>query len=1095
MSIWQSVVRSVSRVSAVLLFGTALSYGAAPVAPNRYTLILEDPPVSDRYHSRTQLDSIEARNYRQQVEARQQSLRAELAARNFQVTGSVSTLLNAIFVMAPKERVAELRSLPGVKAVVPQRLYKANLNRATTLLNAPAAWTALGGAQNAGAGMKIGILDTGIEQTNAAFQDSALKPPAGFPVCNVPNCAAYTNNKVIVARSYVSILAAGTDPKNPAADSRPDDYSPRDRVGHGTATASCAAGESTLTPAGLTISGMAPKAFLGNYKIFGSPTVNDGASDAAIIQALEDALNDHMDVASMSIGGPAFTGPLDTGAACGNPAGVACDLVPQTIEKAVPAGMVVVVAAGNDGDGQASVNSPVFNTIESPGDSPSAIAVGATTNSHYMSEGVEVPGPGVPTNLQAISGALGDGVFPGGAVQSPLIDVSQLGDSGLACAALPAGSLNGAFALIERGNCTFLSKVLNAQNAGATGVIFYMADQSTLIVPGNLSSTNIPSIIISNSDGVALKTFIDGNPRHNVMIDIAAFEQRKNSFNELAFFSSLGPSVGDNALKPELVAVGGSDGFFTDMYMAGQTYDPLGFFYTSNGFVAGSGTSFATPLVAGAAALVKQAHPSFNAADIKSALVNTASSAVTADEQGDSTGVQSIGAGLLDANAALQTTVTVNPSTVSFGLANTVPISKALQVFNRGSASVNLTLAVAPASSSSKATVAVDKTSLTLAAGASATINVTLSGATPSAGSYSGAITVTGGPVPLHVPYLFLVGDGASANLTALAGDGNDGTVGQVIPDGVVAIKLIDQYGVPIAGVPVTFNPSNGASVQNADAQTDAYGIATAQATLGSSPGTYNFNVSAGGLSWDFQDFARLVPAISPNGIVNAASFESGKPVAPGSYVSIFGSNLSDVTDSETSLILPLSLDLVMVSFDAPAAKISAPGHMIFVSPGQVNIQVPWELQGQTSAQVKDMVDFSYSNIVSLPLADYAPAFFEIGGGNVAALDTSFKVIGSSNPAQQGQLVQLYANGLGPVTNQPATGDPAPSSPLATCKGTASVTIGGKNAPVGFCGLAPGFPALYQVNVTVPAGLTSGANSISVSIGGQTSKTSSIMVK
>ena len=1064
-------------------------------APNRYALILEDPPVSDRFASRTELDSASARTYRQQIEVKQQLLRKELATRNFQVTGSVSTLLNAIFVLSPKERLAELRALPGVTAVVPQRRYKANLNRATQLLNAPAAWTALGGVQNAGAGMRIGILDTGIEQTSAVFQDSALKPPTGFPVCNVPNCSLYTNNKVIVARSYVSILAAGSDPNNPAADSRPDDYSPRDRVGHGTATASCAAGENTSTPAGLTISGMAPKAFLGNYKIFGSPNVNDGAADDGIIQALEDALNDHMDVASLSIGAPAFTGPLDTGSVCGNPSGIACDLVPPVIEKLTAAGLVVVVAAGNDGDGFESVNAPVFNTIETPGDSPSAIAVGATTNSHFMSEGVEVPGSGVPSNLQLISGALGDGPFPGGAVQSPLRDITQLGDSsGLGCSAFPAGSLSGAFALIERGSCTFLTKVLNAQNAGATGVIFYMADQSSLIAPGNLSSTDIPSIIISNNDGVALKTFIDANPAHNVAIDVAAFEQTKTG-NDLAFFSSLGPSVGDNLLKPEIVATGGSDGSFTDMYMAGQTLDPLGFFYTSNGFVAGSGTSFATPLVAGAAALVKQAHPGFNAADIKSALVNTASQVVTSDEAGDSVSAQSVGSGLLDAGSALKTTVTVNPATISFGLANTVPISKAVQVFNRGSASVTLTLAVAPVNASAKASVSVDKTSLTLAAGASATVNVSLTGSTPSAGSYSGAVTITGGAVPLRVPYLFLAGDGASANLTALAGDGNDGTVGQDVPDGVVAIKLIDQYGVPIPNIPVTFSPSRGASVKNADAMTNAYGIATAEAVLGSTPGTYDFNVNAGGLSWDFLDTARLVPSISTNGVVNAASFEAGKAVAPGSYVSVFGNNLSDTTDSETSLVLPLTLGFAMVSWDVPSAKISAAGRMIFVSPGQVNVQVPWELQGQTSAQVKDFIDFTYGNVVTVALSDYAPAFFEIGGGNVAALDGSFKVIGASNLAVQGQPVQLFANALGPVTNQPATGDPALTSPLSMCKGTAVVTIGGKNAPVGFCGLAPGFPALYQVNATVPTGLTSGANSITVAIGGQTSKTSSIMVK
>jgi minor extracellular serine protease Vpr len=1059
----------------------------------RYALILDDPPVSERFAAGEARESLVARSYRQQVEARQQALRTELNTRAIQITGSVSTLLNAVFVMSPPDRVDELKTLPGVKGVVALRTRHLSLNRATQLMNAPAAWNAVGGMQNAGAGMKIAILDTGIDQNHPAFQDSSLKAPAGFPSCNVPNCSSFTNNKVIVARSYVSILAAGSDPNNPAADSRPDDYSPRDRVGHGSATASCAAAAPTTGPAQIAIVGMAPKAYLGNYKIFGSPKLNDFATDDAIIQALEDALNDRMDVASLSVGGPAFTGPLDTGAACGNAAGVPCDLVPPVVESAVKAGMVVVIAAGNDGDGASSVGGPALNTIESPGDAPSAITVGATTSSHYMTEGIEIPGNTVPSNLQRVNGLIGNGTFPVGAIAGSLLDVTQLGDNGLACSTLPAGSLNGAFALILSGGCKAITKAINAQNAGAQGVIIYLADQSTLTRPAGVSSAFIPVIQISNSDGVALKSFINANAGRTAFIDPAAFEQEKTSFNELAFFSSLGPTTGDNALKPDLVAVGGSDNYFSDIYTAAQRYDILGDLYSANGYQAASGTSFSTPLVAGAAALIKQAHPNFTAAQIKSALVNTATQDVTSDEEGDAVGVRELGAGKLDAGAALQINVTANPATISFGLANTLPITKQVQVVNSGASSVSLSLSVATYLSSASANVAIDKTSLTLAAGASATVNVTLSGTKPSPGSYSGAISITGGTVPIRVPYLFLVGNGVVDNLTSLAGDGFDGTVGQIIPDGVLAIKLVDQFGVPVSGKQVSFSSNNG-TIKNADPQTDAYGIATAQAVLGSQPGAYSFRVLASGLSWVYDGSARAVPTISAGGIVNGASFEAGKPVAPGSYVSIFGSNLSDFTDFATTSILPLVIDFASVSFDVPSAKISVPGRLIFISPGQVNVQVPWELQGQSQAQVKMTINFSYGNVIALALSDYAPAFFESSGA-VAALDAKFSAITAGNPARQGQAVQLFANGLGPLNNQPATGDPAVASPLATCKSVPTVMIGGKNAVGSFCGLAPGFPGLYQVNVTVPTGLTPGVNPITLAIGGQTSKSSTIQVQ
>jgi minor extracellular serine protease Vpr len=1081
-----------SRYLSIALLLVSASF--AQTIPNRYALILDDPPVTNRFASRSELDSSSARAYRQQIEARQQAVRDALAARNIPVTSSASTVLNAIFVTAPKDRLAELQNLPGVKGVVPIRRYRLKLNRATQLVNAQAAWNSFGGMQNAGAGMKIAIIDTGIDQTHPAFQDSSLKPPAGFPVCNVSNCAAFTNNKVIVARSYVPLLAAPSDPKNPAADSRPDDYSPRDRQGHGTATASCAAAVSTSTPAQLTISGVAPKAFLGNYKIFGSPGVNDGASDESIIQAFEDALADHMDVASLSVGGAAFTGPLDTGAACGQPANVPCDLVPPVIENVVKAGMVVVVAAGNDGDGAFSANAPAFGTIESPGDAPSAITVGATTSSHFMSEGVEVPGAGVPSNLQRIAGILGNGPIPIGAVAAGLIDVTQLGDSGLACSALPAGSLGGAFVLIERGTCNFSVKVVNAQNAGAQGVIFYMADQSAPVAPGGLGNTFIPSIMISNADGVSLKTFIGSKPGQTAFIDSAAFEQNKSPVNTLAFFSSLGPSLGDNAIKPEIVAVGGSEQFNSDLYMPAQSYDFQGILYSANRYAAASGTSFSTPLVAGAAALVKQAHPNFTAKQIRSALINTASHDVTVDEQSDPATVQSQGAGKLDVNAAVQTTVTVDPPTLSFGVPAALPVTKALVITNNGSAAVNLSLSVAPAPATGPA-VTLSTSTLSLAPGALAPVSVTVSGSTPAPAAFTGAVTIQGGPVPLSIPYMFFSPSGISNNLTALSGNGFDGTVGQVIPDGNIAIQLIDQFGIPVAGSRVTFTSAiGGGTIQSADTQTNAYGIAAAVPVLGSNTGRYDFTATADGLSWDFAGNARAVPNIFANGITNGASFEGGKPVAPGSYVSVFGSGLSDVTDSTPTAILPLNLDLAMVSFDVPAAKISVPGRMLFVSPGQLNIQVPWELQGQTSALVKSIIDFSYGNIYTLALSDYAPAFFEIAG-SVAARDAAGGIITTGNPASAGQTIQIYANGLGPVSNQPATGDPAPASPLAQCKSTAQVQIGNKSATVGFCGLAPGFPALYQLNVTVPSGLASGPNPITVAIGGQTSRASSLPVK
>jgi len=1070
---------------------TTSATAAARFASGRYALILEDPPVSTQYASRDTLQSVPAQTMRQQIQARQQVLRTELVSRRFAVTGSVQTLLNAIFVVAPPDREAELKALPGVKAVVPLRRYRLNLNRAVELVNAPGAWNGLGGVQNAGSGIKIAIIDTGIDQTHPAFQDSSLAMPAGFPICSGSDCG-FTSNKVIVARSYVSQLAAGTS-TDPAATSRPDDYSPRDRIGHGTAVASCAAG---VTNTGLlTITGVAPKAYLGNYKIFGSPELNDFSSDDVIVQALEDALHDGMDIASLSLGGPALSGPLDSGAICGNPSGVPCDVAAQAVENAVAAGMTVVTAAGNEGDTGYDYSSgyPTYNTIGSPGTAPSAIAVGATTNSHVFVQSVRLPGTDVPSGLEQIAAYFGDGVVPTSPLTAPLRDVARLGNDGLACTALASGSLTGAIALIERGSCYFADKVTYAQMAGAVGVIFYMADQSAPFPPGGLSGTGIPAAMISNADGLSLKSFLVSHPGHSATLDPAGMEQDTSSYNLLAGFSSLGPATG-GGLKPDLVAVG------TQMYMATQHYDLFGEMYSTDGYTVADGTSFSTPLVSGAAALVKQANPAFTPAQIRSALINTATQDVPSDDSGNVVTVQSIGAGKLDAGAAVKATVTANPATVSFGVLTTasLPLTTQLQIVNSGASSASLSLAVAPGTSGGLTPVLGTK-SLSLAGGASSTVSVTLSGTRPSAGSYSGAITIQGQNVSLRVPYLYLVGNGKPNDLLPLAGSFT-GTVGQSDPDGIIAIGLIDPYGVPVAGAAVSFQAIDGGAFLAADTVTDANGIAAAQPVLGVYPGSYTFTVTAsagtaGTLGFQFSGLARLTPTINPSGIVNGASFASGKAIAPGSYISLFGTSLSDVEDWTPSAFLPLALDYVSVSFDVPSAGLSLPGRLLYVSPLQVNVQVPWELQGQTSAKVKVTIDTAYGNLYTLSLADYSPAFFEVTTGVAAALDSSNNIIGAGNPAQRGQSVQLFANGLGPVTNQPATGEPAVASPLSETTTVPVVTIGSATAPVSFYGLAPGFAGLYQINATVPATLAAGTYPIAISIGGVTSPSSTITIR
>ncbi|MCL5745007.1 MAG: hypothetical protein M1541_13960, partial [Acidobacteria bacterium] len=167
----------------------------------RWALILEDPGVAATVAGTSNsLRTAAATPVSARIAAAQRKLRAALAERNFVVTGAVQILMNAVFVEAAPGRVSTLRSLPGVRNVVPLRRLRQKLNTAIDLVNVRGAWSAVGGMQNAGAGVKIGVIDTGIDQNHPAFLDGSLAPPAGFPKCSGDDCK-YTNKAEILAKS------------------------------------------------------------------------------------------------------------------------------------------------------------------------------------------------------------------------------------------------------------------------------------------------------------------------------------------------------------------------------------------------------------------------------------------------------------------------------------------------------------------------------------------------------------------------------------------------------------------------------------------------------------------------------------------------------------------------------------------------------------------------------------------------------------------------------------------------------------------------------------------------------------------------------
>jgi uncharacterized protein (TIGR03437 family) len=237
-------------------------------------------------------------------------------------------------------------------------------------------------------------------------------------------------------------------------------------------------------------------------------------------------------------------------------------------------------------------------------------------------------------------------------------------------------------------------------------------------------------------------------------------------------------------------------------------------------------------------------------------------------------------------------------------------------------------------------------------------------------------------------------------------------------------------------------------------------------------------------------------PAINQGGTVNLAT--SVAPVVAGSLAAVYGTNLSSGQASFTTMPLPHSLE--GSSFEIAGRDVP----LVFVSPGQVNLQIPWELAGAQQASIAATVSGQDSSPQTVSLAAFAPGIFtldEQGTGQGAILIAPTAVLAGpqgsgSQPVGKGDYISIFCTGLGAVSNRPATGAAAGSDPLSRTEATPTVTIGGVAALVTYSGLAPGFAGLYQVNVQVPMAAPSGGTvAVAMKIGGIVSNTVTIAVQ
>jgi subtilisin family serine protease len=646
-------------------------------------------------------NSTTVKSYRAQLSAQRNQFKQWLQtnAPKAKITGQYDISLNAVAVQLNGTKLSLLGTAPMVQHVEYEGLYyptgDPTVDPDLTLINAFNAWDAVGGAANAGAGVKVAILDTGIDITHACFND------AGYPAHTQLGNKAFTNNKVIVAKVF--------NMKTPSRG-----YTPEALQEHGThvaGTVACnyntpASVDGVAIPHG--ISGVAPAALLGNYNIFPGDVTNAHSED--ILNALEAAYADGMDVANMSLGGGA--------------SGIQ-DLLTMAVNDLDQANMVVAVAAGNSGPGH--------YTVESPGSAARALTAGAATVGHFI-------GTPITVDNVAYASASGDFATVSSDLTAPLSVPASNTTLGLndACSAFPAGSLASKIALVTRGTCSFSAKIRNAQDAGAAAVVVAnnaAGDPIAMGQDGTPNQPTIPAYMVTLDSGQVLKT-MDGA---SATISASASYLVTGNDDFMAGFSSQGPTDVDFRVKPDVVAPG----------VNVLSSIPHQFCATPPCFAFFQGTSMATPHLAGSAAVVRGEHPDWSAAAVRSAVVNTADQGTLKKSTSTAleTDVNIIGAGREDLLSAVNAQVALDPVSISFGA---VP-SGSGQTLSFNVTLTNLsgapaTFAVAVGAGSGGVAYTVSPASASVAAGASATFTITMAASKgAAAGGHQATLTVSKG--------------------------------------------------------------------------------------------------------------------------------------------------------------------------------------------------------------------------------------------------------------------------------------------------------------------------------------------------------------
>ena len=328
--------------------------------------------------------------------------------------------------------------------------------------------------------------------------------------------------------------------------------------------------------------------------------------------------------------------------------------------------------------------------------------------------------------------------------------------------------------------------------------------------------------------------------------------------------------------------------------------------------------------------------------------------------------------------------------------------------------------------------------------------------------------TAPGGTHEETVSKVQVLSSSSDLRLTVVSGDRQFASAGQPLPEPVV-VRLSDLNNLPYPGVPLAVSIQGGGRIDPAAPITDE----TGQVRFVWVPGpeaanTLRITVVGGPLQVAALVTALGRPSFTTAGVVDAATFR--QQLAPGSYATLFGASLAGGATATASLPLPERLANVQVLVNGRPAAVQ------FVSDAQINFVVPFEvLPGPAEIVVATLL--ASSAPVPLRIAAVAPAVFVMPDGFGAVAVAGTGQVTSQRAAVQGEIVEVYATGLGSVRLNAA-------SVLLETLERPEVTIGGLPATVLFSGLAPGWLGLYQINVQVPAGVPAGVQPLWLAVSG-----------